>query len=354
MLREETMDAETLAPGSGEADFNRWFRAHHARLRAFCTRYVGDAATAEDVTQETLLRAWARRASFEQDGDIRSWLYCVARNLCVEHLRARTRLVAHEELPEHPDHDADPIVPLERAEERRLIREALGAVSERHRTFLVARDVEGLGYEELAARFGLSEESARAVLFRARRGLRERFIAATGTLVAAMIAIKIRITGALRRASDVATTFTAADVAIAHIGLGLAIAGAIAGLQQPAPARGTERVASTAAISVAPQAVRASTGAMRAPDATPRAAAPSRPLVRGHLDRAHGDASVETTVRNPVTGDDEHAWMRVWRKTGNGDSVVLTETDKVANATCEIEPEACAALDGAAAGALEE
>src|SRR5438128_2034115 len=115
------------ARGSDSETFERWFRAHHDRLVAQCVRMLGDRAAAEDVAQETLLRAWLGRERMREE-DLGAWLTVVARNLCISHIRRRKRAVPSESLPESVDESSDPAVVVERLESRRAVRRALRQV----------------------------------------------------------------------------------------------------------------------------------------------------------------------------------------------------------------------------------
>src|SRR5437867_2987308 len=90
-----------------DADFARWYTLHHDRIRGLCARILRDDAAAEDIAQETLLRAWTRREEL-RDEDIGAWLSVVARHACVSYLRKHGRTTPVDVLPEAPDSDADP------------------------------------------------------------------------------------------------------------------------------------------------------------------------------------------------------------------------------------------------------
>ncbi len=151
-------------------DFDVWYRAHREQLQSYCARFLHDDAAAADVAQEALFRAWSRRDTFESAAAVRPWLWRVARNLCIDAIRLRKRSTPSAVVPDRPD-SADPTQPIEVEEDRRTVRAALDVLSPRHRDLLMQRDVYGVGYEDLADELGVSIEGARAVVFRARRGL---------------------------------------------------------------------------------------------------------------------------------------------------------------------------------------
>ncbi|MBI2168920.1 MAG: RNA polymerase sigma factor, partial [Actinobacteria bacterium] len=192
-------------PTSDEALFDAWFARHRDELRSYSIRLTGDAATAEDVVQETFARAWCNLPQLREREEIGPWLYRVARNLCVDTHRARRRVVTSDDLPAWAEESdgaeaSDPLRNIERAEECAAVREALGALSDRHRDVLYLRDIVGMAYDEVGERHGVSGESARAVLARARRRLREELKTMGNGIFGAAIWLRLRVDGVLRRA----------------------------------------------------------------------------------------------------------------------------------------------------------
>jgi RNA polymerase sigma-70 factor, ECF subfamily len=157
-------------------DFDGWFRAHREALEAYCARFLQDDAAAADVAQEALFRAWSHRERFSEPGQVRPWLWRVARNLCIDAIRVRRRMIPSDSLPDRPSTDraVEPGLRLELEDDCRTVRTALEGLSARHRDLLVRREVEGAAYEDLAAEMGVSVEGARAVVFRARRCLQHQ------------------------------------------------------------------------------------------------------------------------------------------------------------------------------------
>src|SRR5688572_16747183 len=77
-------------------------------LLAYCYRMLGSATDAEDLVQETYLRAWRGYAGFERRASIRSWLYRIASNVCLTALQSRRRRVLPSELSPAYDGDRPP------------------------------------------------------------------------------------------------------------------------------------------------------------------------------------------------------------------------------------------------------
>jgi RNA polymerase sigma-70 factor (ECF subfamily) len=150
------------------------FRAYHQPLVRFLTRQLGDHDWAEEIAQETFVRALKQETILSE----RSWIFAVALNLVRDETRKdarhRRRL---EEMREEAK--AESVVQpgptsMERDDERALARQAVEALAERDRDALLMRE-EGLGYEEIAAALDLSVSSVGTTLSRARRRLMEAY-----------------------------------------------------------------------------------------------------------------------------------------------------------------------------------
>lgn len=144
------------------------------RVLGYAARLLGDAAEAEDVAQEALLRLW-RAAPGWRAGEARvsTWLYRVVTNLCTDRVRARRRrpVAALEEAPEVADGAMGAVAGLIAAERRDALQAALDALPERQRQAVVLRHLEGLGNPEIAAVMDIGVEAVESLTARARRAL---------------------------------------------------------------------------------------------------------------------------------------------------------------------------------------
>lgn len=218
-------DDGAVAGSDSEAGvFEGWYRVYHDRILAQCVRLLGDRAAAEDIAQETLLRAWLGRERMREE-DLGAWLSVVARNLCISHTRRQKKAVPTEVLPETADEGADPARVLERNESRRAVRRAMRQVGERHRVLLFRREVEGIDYDELGQELGLTPSGTRAVLFRARRVLRDRLAAVGEGLGAFVFGVRIKIRDAKVRVRGSFLSMESGAVTPAmHVSLNAAVA----------------------------------------------------------------------------------------------------------------------------------
>jgi RNA polymerase sigma-70 factor (ECF subfamily) len=153
--------------------FEQLVARHRDVVLRVAARIAGDDA-AEDVAQDTFLRAYHRLRRWRGEGEFRTWVLVIARNSAVDHLAAQRFDPlplddASAELADVPERS--PAARLESAERRRRLDRKLRALSTPHRTVLVLRDVEGLTYNEIADVADMPVGSVKARLHRARSEL---------------------------------------------------------------------------------------------------------------------------------------------------------------------------------------
>jgi RNA polymerase sigma-70 factor (ECF subfamily) len=154
-------------------DVERLFRTYHTMLVRYLTRRLGDRDWAEEVAQETFVRALRQDAVTNE----RAWLFTVANNLVRDEARKDQRRRRHLALlaERAKDEMVEPEpTALERAQEQAMARKAVDALAERDRLALLMRE-EGLDYHEIAEALELSVGSIGTTLSRARRRLVEAY-----------------------------------------------------------------------------------------------------------------------------------------------------------------------------------
>jgi RNA polymerase sigma-70 factor (ECF subfamily) len=153
---------------------NELLAQYAPRLYRFALRLARDPATAEDLAQEALLRAWRGRARLRDERSVRGWLFQIVVNLWRDHLRRRSTL--DEELAE-PSAVVCPERPQRALEERELVEQALAALDElpqRQREVLYLHACEGLSIAEVAQALDSSPDAVKASLCLARKRMRAR------------------------------------------------------------------------------------------------------------------------------------------------------------------------------------
>ena len=150
------------------------FDSYHQPLVRFLTRQLGDRDWAEEIAQETCVRAMTQETITSE----RSWIFAVAINLVRDETRRDARHRRRLELMRDEAKAASVVMPgptsMERDEERAMARQAVETLAERDRDALLMRG-EGLSYEEIAAALDLSVGSVGTTLSRARRRLMEAY-----------------------------------------------------------------------------------------------------------------------------------------------------------------------------------
>ena len=177
-------------PQDTKASFEAAVEKYHARIFQLVYRYLGNYDEADDVTQETFIRAYRAWDNFRGDAQVYTWLYRIALNLCHNQKKKLTRRHQTEgtsldapldnsdddesQTTDVPDNSAVPWNTLERKELNQRLFDAVQGLPENYRVVIVLRDVEGLSYEEITQITSCSLEAIKSRLFRARNMLRKR------------------------------------------------------------------------------------------------------------------------------------------------------------------------------------
>jgi len=147
-------------------------------LLQLVTRILGDLEEARDVVQVTFFKVWENRAKFDERWSPNTWIYRIASNLAIDHLRSRrSRERSQEPVRQHLRQVADgrahrDLSRLQQGEVAAIFRELAGALSEKQRMVFLMREVEGLSSPEVAGILGCRESTVRNHLFNARKYLR--------------------------------------------------------------------------------------------------------------------------------------------------------------------------------------
>ena len=142
-------------------------------------RMLKDRQEAEDVTQETFLRAWKMLPEWEDRAKFSTWACTVAINLCRDRLKKK-KPVLMDELPEQTDTSLRPEQALSQKQASSRITALVDALPERQREALTLCAFEGLGNIEAADVMGVSVEALESLLARARRKLRQELASEGG------------------------------------------------------------------------------------------------------------------------------------------------------------------------------
>jgi RNA polymerase sigma-70 factor, ECF subfamily len=191
------------ATGGDQAAFAALAERYRRELQVHCYRMLGSFQDAEDLVQETLLRAWRRRRQFQGRSSLRAWLYRIATNACLDALASRSRRVLPYQvappsdpratsrfspdaeiawLQPYPDRLLDQVAPGDAEPDARVVAKetielaflvAIQLLPPRQRAVLILRDVLGWSAREAASLLDTSVPGVNSALQRARATLKQ-------------------------------------------------------------------------------------------------------------------------------------------------------------------------------------
>jgi RNA polymerase sigma factor (sigma-70 family) len=164
--------------------FEALFRRYSDRITAYVRSIVSDHSRAEDIVQDVFVSALRSLRSTEREVLFKPWVYEIAKNACIDHIR-RARRASEVSI------DSDDFSPVDEGrlsagvattdaaysarEDLDALRMAFHDLPDAQREVLVSRELEGLSYDKISSRTGLSRSAVESMLFRARRTLKDGF-----------------------------------------------------------------------------------------------------------------------------------------------------------------------------------
>lgn len=163
------------------AAFDVLVRRYQHRVIAVISRYIGDRAEAEDVAQDSFIRAYRAIGGFRGDAQFYTWLHRIAINTAKNHLVAMKRRPPTDDIDVVDAEQFDAALALRETDtpERELMRQeveqtvmrAVNALPDELRQAITLREVEGLAYDEIAQQLGCPIGTVRSRIFRAREAI---------------------------------------------------------------------------------------------------------------------------------------------------------------------------------------
>ena len=155
------------------ADLQALYAAHAAPIHAFAYRATHDRQAAEEIVQDTFVRAWKAMDRFDpQRAELRAWLFAIARNLTIDYHRREgarpSTPTAHERLEQHAGASSD----IDRAVEVWQVTEAINALSPEHRTAILEIHLRGASIAETAERLGVPAGTIKSRVYYGLKALR--------------------------------------------------------------------------------------------------------------------------------------------------------------------------------------
>src|SRR5215471_12878203 len=168
--------------------FEELHRRYVGSIYRLVRRKLGDALLAEDIAQETFMKALRMMDRVDDTFNFGGWVHTVARNLCYDELRRRQRDVRAESTTEEEDDELmaslpptakafDPVLVQESNETRRQVWQVAQRLPEKYRLVLTLRELQDMSYRQIARTLGMSESAVETLLYRARLRFKEEYLA---------------------------------------------------------------------------------------------------------------------------------------------------------------------------------
>jgi RNA polymerase sigma factor (sigma-70 family) len=172
------------ALGGDQKAFKELVNRHRASVFHIIFRLVRDKELADDLVQETFMKAFSSLKTYRSEFRFSTWLYKIAANSSIDHLRKKRIRALSLDNPittddgviglEVPDYRHHPEHEMVRREQAISIEEAIDTLPKKYRRVIVARHQEEKSYEEIAAEMGVPVGTVKARIFRARELLKKR------------------------------------------------------------------------------------------------------------------------------------------------------------------------------------
>jgi len=168
--------------------FEELHRRYVASIYRLVRRKLGDALLAEDIAQETFMKALRMMDRVDDSFNFGGWVHTVARNLCFDELRRRQRDLRVEGSDDEDDEflanlpstsrSFDPVDVQESNETRRRVWAVAQRLPEKYRLVLTLRELQDMSYRQIAKTLKMSESAVETLLYRARLRFKEEYLAA--------------------------------------------------------------------------------------------------------------------------------------------------------------------------------
>ena len=154
------------------AAFEILVRRHQAFIVASTMRVVRNRATAEDLAQEAMFRAWRKLDDFRGDAQFRSWVYRIATNLALNHVQRSRESTSENAVEPAPARSAESLAMA--AEVNEAWDSAIASLPEELRQPYRLREIDGSSYQEIADQLGIPLNTVRTRIHRARSVMMDR------------------------------------------------------------------------------------------------------------------------------------------------------------------------------------
>lgn len=183
---DEIAEARALVRQAQDGDldaYDQLVRRHQDRIYGLCYHMTSNHEDAHDLAQDSFVKAWQALKSFKGDSSFYTWVYRIAVNTCLNHLKSRRNRTPHlslNDLDINPENDPDLVALVSHrtprrdiglSELQRRLNEAILKLSEEHRAVVTMHDIQGMPHDEIAEVLGVNPGTVRSRLFYARQQL---------------------------------------------------------------------------------------------------------------------------------------------------------------------------------------
>lgn len=189
--------------------YDEMYRRYNARIQGVCRRMLGNPEDAREATQETFLKAYQALPRFNGQYKLGAWLSRIASNVCVDHIRRRTRSAVMTPLDENHE-----TTDFELGPEDVVVRDVpalstLETIQPLHARALKLRNLEGFSHKEIADQLGMSPMQVKALLHRARVSFKRAWDNASGWALAPIVGIRSLMHHGSKDASNISAQLPA-------------------------------------------------------------------------------------------------------------------------------------------------
>lgn len=183
---DEAMEARQLVRDAQAGDlaaYDELVKRHQERIYGLCYHMTSNHEDAHDLAQDAFVKAWQALKTFKGDASFYTWVYRIAVNTCLNHLKTRRNRSIHlslNDLDINPENDPDLVALVSDrtprrdaglSELQRRLNESLLKLSEEHRAVVTLHDIQGVPHDEIAKILGVNPGTVRSRLFYARQQL---------------------------------------------------------------------------------------------------------------------------------------------------------------------------------------
>ena len=183
---DEVSEARSLVRQAQTGDLSAYderVKRHQERIYGLCYHMTSNHEDANDLAQDAFVKAWQALKNFKGDASFYTWVYRIAVNTCLNHLKTRRNRTPHlslNDLDINPENDPELVALVSDrtprrdaglSELHRRLNESLLKLSEEHRAVVTMHDIQGMPHDEIAGILGVNPGTVRSRLFYARQQL---------------------------------------------------------------------------------------------------------------------------------------------------------------------------------------